>query len=691
MAKAGRGPLRLLSVMVLIVMVGASFALALVMRSVVHDQQRRLLHERTAEAGILVGSLFNSLSTSLPVLAATTQPRVGSTQEFTAEAKQLTGGFGTISAIHVNGDKVSVVASTAAVPAAGTTLTGDRAALATRALAAKGMVSAVVNEPSARLLSFAVAAGNGLVLAEDIPLKLFQLAQASGKGPFSELDGAVYASDHIDPSTLVLSTARHLPLSGTVERQTITVGADKWLIAASSNTPLVGSLTANAPWAVLVAGLLAAVLVMLLVETLSRRRAYALALVDRQTVELREALAEQARLEQGQRQARESAEAANRSKSEFLSRMSHELRTPLNAVLGFGQLLELDELQPSQQESVEQIIKGGRHLLELINEVLDISRIETGTLPLSPEPVLVSDLMHDTLALMRPLAAHRNIHIAIDDASTANNHVLADRQRLKQVLLNLVANAIKYNHEGGTVALSCETVDPDQLRIHVSDTGPGIRPEDLQQLFVPFERLGAERSDIEGAGVGLALSRRLTEAMGGTLTASSTYGEGSRFTIQLTVVEGPLEQFERVTGTAPEALGGAAASSGLRHKILYIEDNMANVRLVERVFQRREDVDVIAAMQGRLGVALAREHRPTLILLDLHMPDINGDEVLHQLRKDPATATTPVVIVSADATAGQIERLLAEGATGYLTKPLDLQELLTVFESAVATTQAAPA
>ena len=690
MAKAGRGPLRLLSVMVLIVMVGASFALALVMRSVVHDQQRRLLHERTAEAGILVGSLFNSLSTSLPVLAATTQPRVGSTQEFTAEAKQLTGGFGTISAIHVNGDKVSVVASTAAVPAAGTTLTGDRAALATRALAAKGMVSAVVNEPSARLLSFAVAAGNGLVLAEDIPLKLFQLAQASGKGPFSELDGAVYASDHIDPSTLVLSTARHLPLSGTVERQTITVGADKWLIAASSNTPLVGSLTANAPWAVLVAGLLAAVLVMLLVETLSRRRAYALALVDRQTVELREALAEQARLEQGQRQARESAEAANRSKSEFLSRMSHELRTPLNAVLGFGQLLELDELQPSQQESVEQIIKGGRHLLELINEVLDISRIETGTLPLSPEPVLVSDLMHDTLALMRPLAAHRNIHIAIDDASTAN-HVLADRQRLKQVLLNLVANAIKYNHEGGTVALSCETVDPDQLRIHVSDTGPGIRPEDLQQLFVPFERLGAERSDIEGAGVGLALSRRLTEAMGGTLTASSTYGEGSRFTIQLTVVEGPLEQFERVTGTAPEALGGAAASSGLRHKILYIEDNMANVRLVERVFQRREDVDVIAAMQGRLGVALAREHRPTLILLDLHMPDINGDEVLHQLRKDPATATTPVVIVSADATAGQIERLLAEGATGYLTKPLDLQELLTVFESAVATTQAAPA
>jgi CheY-like chemotaxis protein len=370
--------------------------------------------------------------------------------------------------------------------------------------------------------------------------------------------------------------------------------------------------------------------------------------------------------------------------------MSHELRTPLNAVLGFGQLLELDDLTAPQQESVEQIIKGGRHLLELINEVLDISRIETGTLPLSSEPVLVSDLIHDTLTLMRPLAAHRNIHIVGDD-SPDNTHVLADRQRLKQVMLNLLANAIKYNREGGTVAVSCEAVSPDQLRIHVSDTGPGIRHEDLERLFVPFERLGAERSDIEGAGVGLALSRRLTEAMGGTLEVFSTFGQGSRFSVQLTVVEGPLEQFERVSGTAPESLAGDATVADLRHTILYIEDNIANVRLVERVFQRRNDVDVIAAMQGRLGVALAREHRPALILLDLHMPDINGDEVLRQLRDDPTTASTPVVIVSADATPGQIERLLAEGATGYLTKPLDLQELLAVFSSAVDSSQGAPA
>jgi CheY-like chemotaxis protein len=289
------------------------------------------------------------------------------------------------------------------------------------------------------------------------------------------------------------------------------------------------------------------------------------------------------------------------------------------------------------------------------------------------------------------MAAHREIQLLGGAATASQQFVLADRQRLKQVMLNLIANAIKYNHLGGAVAVSCETVAPDKLRIHVSDTGPGIRPENLQDLFVPFERLGAERSDIEGAGVGLALSRRLTEAMGGTLDVSSTYGEGSRFSVQLTVIEGPLEQFERVTGIAPESLGGVAAGSDLRHKILYIEDNVANVRLVERVFQRRDDVDVIAAMQGRLGVALAREHRPVLILLDLHMPDINGDEVLRQLREDPATATTPVVIVSADATAGQIERLRAEGATGYLTKPLDLQELLAVFNSAVDATHASPA
>jgi CheY-like chemotaxis protein len=292
---------------------------------------------------------------------------------------------------------------------------------------------------------------------------------------------------------------------------------------------------------------------------------------------------------------------------------------------------------------------------------------------------------------MRPLADHRKIRVVDDVDAAAGVHVLADRQRLKQILLNLVANAIKYNRDGGTVAVSCDAVEPNQLCISVLDTGPGILPEQLEQLFVPFERLGAERTEIEGAGVGLALSRRLAEAMGGTLDVDSTYGEGSRFSVQLAVVEGPLEQYERVNGATGDGISGLTAGSDVRHKVLYIEDNLSNVRLVERVFQRRDDVDVIHAIQGRLGVALAREHRPVLILLDLHLPDINGDEVLRQLRADSVLASTPVIIVSADATAGQIQRLLTEGATDYLTKPLDVQELLAALTDAISATHGATA
>jgi signal transduction histidine kinase/ActR/RegA family two-component response regulator len=461
------------------------------------------------------------------------------------------------------------------------------------------------------------------------------------------------------------------------------VGADHWLIVTKSTRPLVGSLAANSPWGVLAAGLLAALLATVLVETLARRRRYAIALVEQRTYALREALEEQARLEQGEREAREVAEAANRAKSEFLSRMSHELRTPLNAVLGFGQLLELDELNDSQQEAVAQIIKGGRHLLGLINDVLDISRIETGNLAMSPEPVLVSDLIGETLSLMRPLAAARDIQVVTVESNPLDDaHVLADRQRIKQILLNLVSNAVKYGHPDTTVTVSCEAYAGSQLRIVVADTGPGIRPEDLERLFVPFERLGAERSEVEGTGVGLALSKRLAEAMDGTIGVASKFGIGSRFWVELPAVEGPLERLGRIGG-ARTAEGEALAGQDRLHKVLYIEDNLPNVRLVERILARRTDIEVVPAMQGRLGLALAHEHRPALILLDLHLPDLEGGEILRQLRRDPATASTPVVILSADATAGQVERLLAEGATAYLTKPLDVKQLLAIVAKSV--------
>jgi PAS domain S-box-containing protein len=392
---------------------------------------------------------------------------------------------------------------------------------------------------------------------------------------------------------------------------------------------------------------------------------------------------ERARLQQAQEEARGAAEAANRSKSEFLSRMSHELRTPLNAVLGFAQLLELDELTEDQQEAVSQILKGGRHLLDLINEVLDITRIETGQLTLSPEPVLIPDLLGDALDLVRPLAAARHIHLVGDPAaSSPATHVFADRQRLKQILLNLLANAIKYNRAGGSVSVFCKPVGDTRLRIEVADTGRGIRPEHLPLLFTPFERLDADQSDVEGTGLGLALSRRLAEAMGGILDVSSTPGQGSTFWVELAVVEGPVERHDRLNSVPTDERTPPTAAR--RHRVLHIEDNLSNLKLVERILARGPAVEVIPAMQGRIGLDLAGQHQPAVILLDLHLPDMSGEAVLQQLRDDPATAAIPVIILSADATPGQVQRLVAAGALAYLTKPLDARELLRLLDQTLA-------
>ncbi|MCU1455666.1 MAG: sensor protein [Acidimicrobiales bacterium] len=387
------------------------------------------------------------------------------------------------------------------------------------------------------------------------------------------------------------------------------------------------------------------------------------------------------RAEDAQREAQEAADQANRAKSEFLSRMSHELRTPLNAVLGFGQLLELDPLTDEQSESVEQILKGGRHLLDLINEVLDISRIEAGELGLSPEPVLARELIQETVDLIRPIADQRGIQLIVERSASCDCYVYADRQRAKQVLLNLMSNAVKYNRLRGTVAISCEEIDPTRVAISVLDTGPGIAAERLGLLFIPFERLGAEDTDVEGTGIGLALSQRLTEAMSGALLVSSVLGKGSTFTFELPRVEGPVERFERLNGDAEIDIPVGPD----RRKILHIEDNLSNLKLVERIFARRDDVDVVAAMHGRLGLELAHEHQPALILLDLHLPDMDGDHVLQRLRDDPVTASIPVVMVSADATPGQVRRLLSAGATAYLTKPIEVSDLLNVLNDALGT------
>ncbi len=372
------------------------------------------------------------------------------------------------------------------------------------------------------------------------------------------------------------------------------------------------------------------------------------------------------------RRAEAEAAGANRAKSEFLSRMSHELRTPLNGILGFAQLLEMDAVTPAQRESVEHIQKGGRHLLALINEVLDIARIEAGKVAIALEPVLVADVVRSALDLVRPQAARRRI--SVTDGVSGGDYVMADRQRLPQVLLNLLSNAVKYNREGGSIVVSSTAAD-GHVRLAVRDTGPGIAPELLARLFTPFDRLGADRSAVEGTGLGLALSRRLVEVMRGTLSVESTVGEGTTFAVELPGAAAPRPALDE-----PSETRATAAAAAIRGTLLYIEDNPANLRLVERIVSHRPGVTLLSALQGRRGLELACDHRPRAIVLDLHLPDLDGAEVLARLRSDPRTRDIPVVILSADATPGQVTRLLALGAAAYLTKPLDVQEFLALLD-----------
>jgi CheY-like chemotaxis protein/anti-sigma regulatory factor (Ser/Thr protein kinase) len=373
---------------------------------------------------------------------------------------------------------------------------------------------------------------------------------------------------------------------------------------------------------------------------------------------------------------------ASQAKSEFLSRMSHELRTPLNAVLGFAQLLEMDSLSPQQGESVGHILKAGRHLLELINEVLDMARIEAGRLTISPEPVPLRRAVQEVLDLVAPLAQEANVRLLGEIGEAGETHVMADHQRLRQVLLNLLGNAIKFNRKGGMVLLSCETRPPDQIRIKVSDTGPGIPPDQIARIFAPFERLGAEQSGIEGTGLGLALAKRLVEAMAGTMGLESKVGVGSTFWIDLTRTPGPVERFTAEAAGVPAAPEPQAPPP--QRTVLYVENNLSNLDLIQLVLAQRPAVTLVPAIQGRLGIDLARQQRPDLILLDLHLSDIPGEEVLRQLRTAPETRDIPVVVISADATRGQLRRLLAAGAYAYLTKPLDVKKFLDVLDEALS-------
>jgi PAS domain S-box-containing protein len=392
-----------------------------------------------------------------------------------------------------------------------------------------------------------------------------------------------------------------------------------------------------------------------------------------------EDISERKKVEEALREAKKEADRANHAKSEFLSRMSHELRTPLNAILGFGQLLERQNPTKSQRARVEHIMSAGRHLLNLINEVLDISRIETGHLQLSVEPVAVAEVLEEALDLMRPLAAQRSLQLSVDVRLEKDLHVLADRQRLKQVLLNLLTNAVKYTAACGQVSVSLQQSHLAKARLIVTDTGTGIAKEKLARLFTPFDRLDVEQSGVEGTGLGLALCQRLMLAMGGDIGVDSTIGKGSAFWIELPATDSPLKALPNKHGAAPEE-----ACVGDGGKILYIEDNLSNLTLVEQMLAEQPHLQLLTAMQGGLGLDLARQHRPDLILLDLHLPDLRGHEVLERLRNDAITRDIPVVVISADATVRQINRLKAAGARNYLTKPLDISEFFRVIDETMS-------
>jgi PAS domain S-box-containing protein len=366
--------------------------------------------------------------------------------------------------------------------------------------------------------------------------------------------------------------------------------------------------------------------------------------------------------------ARDVALAASRAKSEFLSSMSHELRTPLNAIMGFSQLLELDrDLSTRSRRFAQETFNAGKHLLDLINDVLDFAQVESGRITLTPEPLPLAEIGHDVMTLMQPLADQRGV--TLQPLVVDGLVVRADRMRLKQVLVNVVSNAIKYNRAAGSVSLAAAALDEQTLRITVRDTGVGIAPERLSQVFEPFNRLGAESGSIEGTGIGLNICRRLVELMGGRIGVTSRPGEGSEFRVDL-----PRERRAEIdpVQTRGVVIRGAAASSLRAARLLYVEDNPVNLQLMKHIIARYDGLQLLCAASAALGLESARAHRPDLILLDINLPDMDGHAMLAELRADARTRDIPAVAVTANAMPSDEKHARDAGFDEYIAKPIDL-------------------
>jgi signal transduction histidine kinase/ActR/RegA family two-component response regulator len=376
------------------------------------------------------------------------------------------------------------------------------------------------------------------------------------------------------------------------------------------------------------------------------------------------------------------AEQANQAKSVFLSNMSHELRTPLNAILGFAQLSATESLPVTaeqRKEFIEHIINAGKHLLVLINEILDLAKVESGTLTLSLEPVSTMEVLQECQTMIERSAEARAIRLSLPIG--ADISVQADRTRLKQVLLNLMSNAVKYNREGGAVIVSCVEDANKRVRIAVQDTGPGLDEHQLQQLFQPFNRLGRESGNEEGSGIGLVVSKRLVERMGGEIGVTSSAGWGSVFWIELNTAAPPM--FANGAGEGRIAAHAAATKDSRHATLLYVEDNRANLKLVQEIVRFHGNLHMLSATDAKEGIELARRNRPDVILMDINLPGMSGIEALQILGKDALTAHIPVIALTANAMLKDVQAGMEIGFFRYLTKPINIEEFFSALDAAL--------